>query len=54
MTSQKRQLIGWIVQLAGVVSLAGAAAMSLHHIPIAVALIGGAVAYLAGRKLRSA
>ncbi|MGA2481725.1 MAG: hypothetical protein ABSF92_01240 [Candidatus Acidiferrales bacterium] len=54
MTSTKKQSIGQIVQLAGVVSLAAAAAMSLHHIPIAVALIGGAAAYLIGRKLRTA
>lgn len=54
MTSAKRQSIGQIVQLAGAVSLAAAAAMSLHHMAIAVTLIGGAAAYLAGRKLRSA
>ena len=53
MQGPKRQFIGQIVQLAGAVSLAAAMAMSVHHAAIAVTLIGGAAAYLVGRKLRS-
>jgi hypothetical protein len=38
--------IGMIVEIAGV-------ALSLHHWPAAVALIGGGVAYIIGKKLRA-
>ncbi len=54
MPESKRQFVGQIVQLAGGVSLAAAAVMSVHHVAIAVTLIGGAAAYLVGRKLRRA
>jgi hypothetical protein len=53
MATAKQQFIGQIVQLAGAVSLAAAMVMSVHDVAIAVTLIGGAVAYLVGRKLRS-
>ncbi len=54
MSTVKRQFIGQIIQLAGAVSLAAAAVMSVHHLAIAVTLIAGAAAYLVGRKLRTA
>ncbi len=54
MPTANRQFIGQILQLAGVVSLAAAAVMSVHHVAIAVTLIAGAAAYLVGRKLRTA
>jgi uncharacterized protein (DUF697 family) len=54
MATTKVQSIGLIVELCGVGSLAAATALSVHHLPIAVTLVGGAVAYLVGQKLRTA
>jgi len=48
----KTVFIGEVTQIAGVAAIVAGLALSLHHWPIAVALIGGAVAYLAGKKLR--
>lgn len=48
------QFIGEITQICGAISAAGGVVLSLHHWPIAVALIGGAVAFYAGKKLRAA
>jgi hypothetical protein len=53
MAIANRQFIGQVVQLAGAASLAAAMVMSVHHVAIAVSLIGGAAAYLVGRKLRT-
>ena len=46
------QFIGEITQVAGVVAVVAGLMLSLHHWPAAVALVGGAVAYYAGKKLR--
>jgi hypothetical protein len=43
--------VGNIVKLSGAVSVAVGVILSLHHIPAAVALIGGGVAYFVGSKL---
>ena len=48
----KTVFVGEIVQLCGVGGLATGVILSLHHIPAAVALIGGGVAYYVGQKLR--
>ena len=45
--------IGMIVEIAGVASAIAGVVLSLHHWPAAAALIGGGVAYIIGKKLRS-
>jgi len=47
------EFIGMIVQIAGVASAVAGVVLSLHHWPAAAALIGGAVAYVIGKKLRA-
>jgi hypothetical protein len=46
------QFIGEIAQVCGVVAVVAGVVLSLHHWPAAVALVGGAVAYYVGKKLR--
>ena len=46
------QFVGEVVQVAGVVAVVAGVVLSLHHWPAAVALVGGAVAYYVGKKLR--
>jgi hypothetical protein len=46
------QFIGEVTQIAGVAAGVAGVVLSLHHWPAAVALIGGAVAYYVGKKLR--
>ncbi len=48
----KTQFIGKIMQLAGVGGLGVGAVLSMHHIPAAVAIVGGGVAYFVGMKLQ--
>ena len=45
--------IGVIVEVAGVASAVAGVVLSLHHWPVAAALIGGGVAYIIGKKLRA-
>ncbi len=45
--------IGMIVEIAGIASAVAGVVLSLHHWPAAVALIGGGVAYVIGKKLRA-
>ncbi len=52
MTNPKAVFVGEIVQLAGVAAVVAGLVMSLHHWPVAAALIGGGTAYVVGRKLR--
>ena len=47
------EFIGMIVEIAGVASAVAGVVLSLHHWPAAVALIGGGVAYVVGKKLRA-
>jgi hypothetical protein len=53
MVNPKLQFIGEVTQIAGVAALVGGLVLSLHHWPAAAALIGGATAYLVGKKLRA-
>jgi hypothetical protein len=53
MVNPKLVFIGEVTQIAGVASLVGGLVLSLHHWPAAAALIGGATAYLVGKKLRA-
>ena len=46
------QFLGMIVEIAGVAAVVGGVVLSLHHWPAAVALLGGATAYVIGKKLR--
>jgi hypothetical protein len=47
------EYIGMIVQIGGVASVVAGVVLSLHHWPAALALLGGAVAYFIGKKLRA-
>lgn len=53
MVNPKMVFIGEVTQIAGVVAVVGGLVLSLHHWPAAAALIGGATAYLVGKKLRA-
>ena len=46
------QKIGQITELAGVGAFAGGIILSIHHYAIGALCVGGALAYLVGRKLR--
>ena len=46
------EYLGMIVEIAGIASIVAGLVLSLHHWPAAVALIGGGVAYVAGKSLR--
>jgi hypothetical protein len=48
----KAQFIGKVMQLGGIAALGTGAVLSLHHIPAAVAIVGGGVAYYVGQKLQ--
>ena len=52
-SSSHLEFIGMIVEIAGVASAVAGVVLSLHHWPAAVALIGGGVAYVIGKKLRA-
>ncbi|HEY2456693.1 MAG TPA: hypothetical protein VGI13_05285 [Candidatus Acidoferrum sp.] len=54
MTSAKTVVIGEVTQLSGVAAVIVGLILSLHHWPAALALVGGAAAYFAGKKLRGA
>jgi len=47
------EFIGMIVEIAGVALVVAGVVLSLHHWPAAVALIGGGVTYVIGKKLRA-
>lgn len=51
-TTTQLQKIGQIAELAGVGAFAGGVILSIHHYAIGALCVGGALAYLAGRKLR--
>jgi hypothetical protein len=53
MSNPKFVFIGEITQISGVISVVAGLVLSLHHWPVAAALIGGAVAYFVGKKLRA-
>jgi hypothetical protein len=45
--------IGYYVQLGGVAAFALGAVLSLHHVAIGAAFIGGAAAFYAGHKIQA-
>jgi len=47
------EFVGLMVEISGVASAVAGVVLSLHHWPAAAALIGGAVAYVIGKKLRA-
>ena len=47
------EYVGLMVEISGVASVVAGVVLSLHHWPAAAALIGGAVAFVIGKKLRS-
>jgi hypothetical protein len=51
-TNSHLQFIGEITQICGVIATVAGVVLSLHHWPTALALIGGGVAFYAGKKLR--
>ncbi len=52
MASAKTILIGEVTQITGVAAVVLGVVLSLHHWGAAAALIGGAVAFFIGKKLR--
>ncbi len=54
MQNAKVQFAGDVAQICGVISVVAGVVMSLHHWPVAAALIGGGVAFYVGKKLRAA
>ena len=53
MANAKAVFIGEVTQIAGVAAMVAGVVLSLHHWPAAAALIGGAVAFYVGKKLRA-
>jgi hypothetical protein len=51
-TTTQLQKIGQIAELAGVGAFAGGVILSIHHYAIGALCVGGALAYLVGKKLR--
>lgn len=48
------QFAGEITQICGVISVVAGVVLSLHHLSVALALVGGGVAFYVGKKLRGA
>jgi|HubBroStandDraft_1064217.scaffolds.fasta_scaffold1236665_1 hypothetical protein len=48
-----RTTLGYIVQLGGIAAFTVGAALSLHHLPIGISFLGGAVAFYVGKKIRT-
>jgi len=53
MPNTKAIFIGEVTQVAGVAAVVAGVVLSLHHWPVAVALIGGGTAFYIGKKLRA-
>ncbi|HYA98396.1 MAG TPA: hypothetical protein VEH49_09895 [Methylomirabilota bacterium] len=53
MSNPKYVFAGEVAQIGGVIAIVAGLVLSLHHWPAATALIGGMVAYFAGKKLRA-
>ena len=53
MANVKQIFIGEVMQIAGVAAVVAGVVLSLHHWPVASALIGGGVAFYVGKKLRA-
>jgi hypothetical protein len=51
--SASKTTIGYAVQLGGIGALVLGAVLSAHHAVIAVAFLGGAVAFYVGEKIRT-
>ena len=51
--SASRATTGYIVQLSGIAALTIGTILSVHHIAIGAALLGGAVAFYVGEKIRT-
>ncbi len=49
-----KQFAGEVIQVAGTVAVVAGVVLTLHHWPAALALVGGAVAFYVGKKLRGA
>ena len=48
-----KKTVGYYVQLGGVAAFALGAILSLHHMAIGAAFIGGAVAFYVGQKIQA-
>jgi hypothetical protein len=53
MANARAVFIGEVAQIAGVAAVVAGVVLSLHHWPVAAALIGGGVAFYIGKKLRA-
>jgi len=53
-TVKGKKQIGYFVQLGGVAAFAVGAILSLHHVAIAAAFLGGAAAFYIGHKITAA
>jgi hypothetical protein len=51
--SARAQKIGQIAELAGVAAFAAGLILSAHHYAIGALFVAGAIAYVAGKKLRA-
>ena len=52
--SADKKKIGHYVQLGGIAAFTLGAILSLHHVAIGTAFIGGAVAFYVGQKIQAA
>jgi len=51
--SASKITIGYFVQLGGAAAVVAGAVLSLHHVAIGAAFIGGVAAFYIGKKIRS-
>jgi hypothetical protein len=48
-----KKMIGYFVQLGGIASLTLGVILSMHHVAIGAAFLGGAAAFYVGEKIRT-
>ncbi len=48
-----KKTIGYFVQLGGIASFALGAILSVHHVAIGIAFIGGVAAFYVGQKIQT-
>jgi hypothetical protein len=53
MAVNTKQNVGYFVQLGGIASLVLGVVLSMHHVAIGAAFLGGAAAFYVGEKIRT-
>jgi len=51
--AESKQTVGYLVQLGGICAFAVGAILSVHHLAVGAAFVGGAAAFYVGQKIRT-